>query len=57
MRKNFYDVQNISVAVIIGEGWGKCFKKTMTLAKKKLYVIGQIGVGLLTQYVSKREAG
>lgn len=25
--------------------------------KKKLYVIGQIGVGLLTQYVSKREAG
>lgn len=35
---------------------GKCCKK-MTLAKKKLYVIGQIGVGLLTQYVSKREAG
>lgn len=36
---------------------GKCCKKKMTLAKKKLYVIGQIGVGLLTQYVSKREAG
>lgn len=36
---------------------GKCCKKKNDLAKKKLYVIGQIGVGLLTQYVSKREAG
>lgn len=36
---------------------GNALKKQWLWPKKKLYVIGQIGVGLLTQYVSKREAG
>lgn len=38
---------------------GKCCKKNNDFGQKKNYMsdIGQIGVGLLTQYVSKREAG
>lgn len=46
---NFVLRTKYSVAAMTGEGWGKCFfKKKHDFGKTVfLYVIGQIGVGLL----------
>lgn len=46
---NFVLRTKYSVAAMTGEGWGKCFfKKNHDFGKTVfLYVIGQIGVGLL----------